>query len=105
MMKILKRYKLNYHQTATRDSPRISGKSVEFSGYPGSITSQDEFYLLKGEEHKLVVTGTALKNYNAKLWKDVNITEQVIGIMACIGPITLEANALQIGGKREMLAR
>lgn len=83
MMRILKRYKLNYHLTSAPDSPPAPGVTVDFSGYPGSITSQDEFYLLQGEQHRLAVTGTALRNYNSKLWKNVNITEQVSEI--CCG--------------------
>lgn len=76
MTRILKRYKLNYHMTS-EDSTPAPVLQVDFSGYPGSITSQDEFYVLRGEAHHMVVTGTPLRNYNPKLWKEVNITEQV----------------------------
>ncbi|XP_013186924.1 putative phospholipase B-like lamina ancestor [Amyelois transitella] len=76
MTRILKRYKLNYHLTS-KDTSIIPGKMVDFSGYPGSITSQDEFYLIRGEDHRLAVTGTPLRNFNDKLWKEVNITEQI----------------------------
>ncbi|XP_053609309.1 putative phospholipase B-like lamina ancestor isoform X2 [Plodia interpunctella] len=76
MTRILKRYKLNYHLTS-KDTASIPGQTVDFSGYPGSVTSQDEFYLIRGNNHRLAVTGTPLRNYNDKLWKDVNITEQV----------------------------
>ncbi|KAH9644783.1 hypothetical protein HF086_007871 [Spodoptera exigua] len=88
MTRILKKYKLNYHKTA-KDADLVSGTSVHFSGYPGSITSQDEFYIVKGENHRLAVTGTALRNYNPKLWKEVNITEQVP-----LGPRVSAANHL-----------
>lgn len=76
MTRILKKYKLNYHDIAN-NGKMVPGTSVHFSGYPGSITSQDEFYIVKGEKHRMAVTGTALRNYNDKLWKEVNITEQV----------------------------
>ncbi|KAI8436683.1 hypothetical protein MSG28_010171 [Choristoneura fumiferana] len=76
MTRILKRYKLNYHLTA-KSPILVPGTSVDFSGYPGSITSQDEFYVVKGANHNMVVTGTSLNNYNNNLWKVVNITEQV----------------------------
>lgn len=88
MTRILKRYKLNYHKTAT-DSKPVHGTSVDFSGYPGSITSQDEFYIVKGDNHRMAVTGTALRNYNPKLWKEVNITEEVPA-----GPRIVAANRL-----------
>ncbi|XP_047029873.1 putative phospholipase B-like lamina ancestor isoform X1 [Helicoverpa zea] len=88
MTRILKKYKLNYHETA-KDSKLVPGTSVHFSGYPGSITSQDEFYVVKGDKHRLAVTGTTLRNYNHKLWKEVNITEQVP-----VGPRVSAANHL-----------
>ncbi|XP_068633401.1 putative phospholipase B-like lamina ancestor [Battus philenor] len=88
MTRILKKYKLNYHKTS-KDSSLAPGLSVEFSGYPGSITSQDEFYVIKGKNHRMAVTGTTLKNYNKKLWKSVNITEQIP-----VGPRVSAANKL-----------
>ncbi|XP_021188181.3 putative phospholipase B-like lamina ancestor [Helicoverpa armigera] len=88
MTRILKKYKLNYHETA-KDSKLVPGTSVHFSGYPGSITSQDEFYVVKGDKHRMAVTGTTLRNYNHKLWKEVNITEQVP-----VGPRVSAANHL-----------
>lgn len=88
MTRILKRYKLNYHKTA-KDPKLVHGTSIDFSGYPGSITSQDEFYIINGENHRIAVTGTALRNYNPKLWKEVNINEQVP-----VGPRIVAANRL-----------
>lgn len=76
MTRILKKYKLNYHKTSSDDAA-VPGLSVEFSGYPGSVTSQDEFYVIRGDNHRMAVAGTTLRNYNKKLWKSVNITEQV----------------------------
>ncbi|CAH0715655.1 unnamed protein product, partial [Brenthis ino] len=88
MTRIMKRYKLNYHKTS-KDSTPVPGISVDFSSYPGSITSQDEFYVINGDNLRLAVTGTSLKNYNSKLWKNVNITTQVP-----IGPRITAANHL-----------
>uniref|UniRef100_A0A1E1WM03 Phospholipase B-like n=1 Tax=Pectinophora gossypiella TaxID=13191 RepID=A0A1E1WM03_PECGO len=88
MTRILKRYKLNYHLTS-QDSAPAPGIQVDFSGYPGSVTSQDEFYVLRGNQHRMAVTGTTLKNYNDKLWKEVNITEEVP-----LGPRVTAANHL-----------
>lgn len=76
MTRLLKRYKLNYHKTA-KSPELVHGTSIAFSGYPGSITSQDEFYIINGENHRMAVTGTALRNYNSKLWKDVSIMKHV----------------------------
>ncbi|GBP22347.1 Putative phospholipase B-like lamina ancestor [Eumeta japonica] len=102
MTRILKRYKFNYHVTEDKDSPLASGNSIEFSGYPGSVTSQDEFYVLRGHNHQMAVTGTTLNNYNPKLWKDVNITEQLP-----VGPRVTAANQLanNVSEWGHMLAR
>ncbi|RVE52127.1 hypothetical protein evm_003200 [Chilo suppressalis] len=88
MTRILKRYKLNYHQTSKNTSELVPGLTVDFSGYPGSVTSQDEFYFVKGD-HRLAISGISLKNYNDKLWKEVNITHQVP-----LGPRVHAANHL-----------
>lgn len=79
MTRILKRYKLNYHLTS-KDTKSVPGTTVDFSGYPGSVTSLDEFYIINGENHQMAVTGTTLKNYNNKMWKDVDIYKQVSSI-------------------------
>ncbi|CAF4881612.1 unnamed protein product [Pieris macdunnoughi] len=86
MTRIMKRYKLNY-QSMTKDNK--AGLTIDFSSYPGSITSQDEFYVIKGTNHRLSIAGTTIKNYNNKLWKDVNITEQLP-----LGPRVSAANHL-----------
>lgn len=88
MTRIMKRYKLNYHRTSKESTP-APGSTVDFSSYPGSVTSQDELYVVKGEHHRLAITGTSLKNYNSKLSKNVNITEQVP-----VGPRITAANHL-----------
>ncbi|XP_030020376.2 putative phospholipase B-like lamina ancestor [Manduca sexta] len=88
MTRILKRYKLNYHLTS-KDTNLVPGTFVDFSGYPGSITSQDEFYIIKGKNHEMAAAGTALRNFNNEIWKEVNITEQVP-----IGPRITAANHL-----------
>ncbi|KAL4707828.1 hypothetical protein ACJJTC_001774 [Scirpophaga incertulas] len=89
MTRILKRYKLNYHETSGNTSSLVSGRIVDFSGYPGSITSQDEYYTITGNDHTIAVAGTPLKNYNSKLWKEVNITHDVP-----LGPRIVAANHL-----------
>ncbi|CAK1556364.1 unnamed protein product [Leptosia nina] len=88
MTRIMKRYKLNYH-TTSKDATLAPGETIDFSSYPGSITSQDEFYVIRGSNHRIAVSGTTIKNYNTKLWKDVNITEQLP-----IGPRIHAANHL-----------
>nr|CAD7427451.1 unnamed protein product [Timema monikensis] len=100
MLRLMKRYELNYHLLPTRDWNLIQGRDIVFSSYPGVVYSQDDFYVVSGEPstssgsvHKLVVTGTAVDNYNKALWDAVDV-EQVL-----IGPRVMAANRLAHDGK------
>ena len=46
----------------------IPGSEVSFSGYPGILTSIDDFYMLNT---KLTVLETTIENANSALWKFV----------------------------------
>ncbi|KAI5644345.1 phospholipase B domain-containing protein [Phthorimaea operculella] len=88
MTKILKRYKFNFDMTSQDDIPTPITQ-VDFSSFPGSVTSQDEFYILRGKDLRMAVTGTTLRTYNEKLWKEVNITNELP-----LGPRLSAANRL-----------
>nr|CAD7451486.1 unnamed protein product [Timema bartmani] len=100
MLRLMKRYELNYHLLPTRDWNLVQGRDVVFSSYPGVVYSQDDFYVVSGDPstspesvHKLVVTGTAVDNYNKALWDAVDV-EQVL-----VGPRVMAANRLAHDGK------
>jgi len=46
MIRILKKYSFQIHETAAKDSPLIPGHSASFSSYPGLLYSGDDFTVL-----------------------------------------------------------
>lgn len=46
MIRILKKYSLEVHQTAAEDSALIPGHSMSFSSYPGLLYSGDDFTVI-----------------------------------------------------------
>ncbi|GBP97088.1 hypothetical protein EVAR_101087_1 [Eumeta japonica] len=60
MTRILKRYKFNYHvtETGTPHWPAELHRVSRFGDQPG------QFYVLRGHNHQMAVTGTTLNNYN-----------------------------------------
>ena len=46
MIRILKKYNFEYRQTASSDSPLVSGHSMSFSSYPGLLYSGDDFTVI-----------------------------------------------------------
>lgn len=80
MLRIQKRYNFGFHETESVDSALVNGKIVEFSSYPGSVYSQDDFYKVtkKGSTVETIVVGTELKNNNRQLWEKIMKTDQVL---------------------------
>lgn len=73
MLRVIKRYDLHYH-TGFNNKTKIPGKSMTFSGYPGVVTSVDDYYIIKSG---LVVLETTIGNSNNTLWQLVQPTGQV----------------------------
>lgn len=80
MLRIQKRYNFGYHETENDNSPLVNGKIVEFTSYPGSIYSQDDFYKIskRGSSNMgTIVVGTEIRNNNRQLWKKIMKSDQV----------------------------
>ncbi|KAJ8882858.1 hypothetical protein PR048_014672 [Dryococelus australis] len=83
MLRMMKRYHLNYHLLPRNSFEIVPGKEIVFSSYPGALSSQDDFYVVTGPSeaaenaHKIVVAGTAIDNYSNALWSKVN-TDKVL---------------------------
>lgn len=73
MLRIQKRYNFGYHETESDDSALVNGKIVEFTSYPGSVYSQDDFYKItkRNSKTETAVTGTELQNKNRQLWEKI----------------------------------
>ncbi len=61
MLRLLKKYTLNYSTSAA--------KTVTMSGYPGQVFSHDDFYVTS---QGLVVQETSIENFNASSWGHIN---------------------------------
>ena len=91
MIRVLKKYRFEIHQTANEDSPMVPGHSMSFSSYPGLLYSGDDFTILSSG---IVAMETTIGNSNADLWKYIKPTGQVLeGIRSVV------ANRLATTGK------
>lgn len=79
MLRIQKRYNFGFHETESDDSAHVNGKIIEFTSYPGSVYSQDDFYKITKAASKIktTVVGTEIQNNNRQLWEKIMKTDQV----------------------------
>ncbi|MEJ1282006.1 phospholipase B domain containing 2 [Cricetulus griseus] len=68
MLRIIKKYQLQFRQGPQEAYPLIAGNNLVFSSYPGTIFSGDDFYILGSG---LVTLETTIGNKNPALWKYV----------------------------------
>ncbi|XP_054257974.1 putative phospholipase B-like 1 [Macrosteles quadrilineatus] len=73
MYRQLKKYNMPLHKTGKSKSFAPT-RMISFSGYPGVITSQDDFYTTSS---RMVVLETTIGNYNASRWQYVTPTGQL----------------------------
>lgn len=97
MLRILKRYEFNFHILADPKSSLIPGTRITFTGYPGAISSHDDFYVIKSNEkfieHHLTVTGTAINVFNTNVWSKIDPEDLIL-----MGPRVMAANRIATGG-------
>lgn len=60
MLKIIKTYRFNYHQSPT-DNQLVANTDITFTSYPGVIASTDDFYLAHGKHSRIIVSGIKMK--------------------------------------------
>lgn len=69
MLRLLKKYTFGYHVLpAMKTAAPTPARTIIMSSYPGALSSRDEFYLMYGEDRKLLVTGTSLLATNYSEW-------------------------------------
>lgn len=76
MLRLLKKYTFGYHVLPKTSAP-VPSRSIIMSSYPGALSSQDEFYLIQGENRELIIAGTPLTVTNRSLWNFMNSKNQV----------------------------
>lgn len=84
MLRIIKRYKFPYRLNPSNPkSARVPGNSIVMTSYPGALSSQDESYMISGQNRELIVAGTPLIVDNHSLWSRLQTKDRVI-IQNCI---------------------
>uniref|UniRef100_A0A2K5PKV1 Phospholipase B-like n=1 Tax=Cebus imitator TaxID=2715852 RepID=A0A2K5PKV1_CEBIM len=68
MLRVIKKYWLQFREGPQGDYPLVPGSKLVFSSYPGTIFSCDDFYILGSG---LVTLETTIGNKNPALWKYV----------------------------------
>lgn len=76
MLRLLKKYTFGYHVLPKTSAP-VPGRSIIMSSYPGALSSHDEFYLIRGQNHELIVAGTPWTIAKRSLWNFTNTKNQV----------------------------
>ncbi|XP_050427477.1 putative phospholipase B-like lamina ancestor [Adelges cooleyi] len=96
MLRIKKRYDFGYRIKGNENSPVVNGKIIEFTSYPGTIFSQDDFYRITQtmSNTESTVVGTQIQNNNRVLWEKIMKPEQVL-----MGARVMAANRLAVDGK------
>ncbi|KAL1140269.1 hypothetical protein AAG570_000201 [Ranatra chinensis] len=79
MLRLQKRYNFSYHLNTTNTSGLIPGRAIEFTSYPGTLHSQDDFYQISGAK-PFIVSGAAIKIYNQNLWDEVDQNQPMVGV-------------------------
>eukprot|EP00096_Caligus_rogercresseyi_P012655 TRINITY_DN5370_c0_g1_i1.p1 TRINITY_DN5370_c0_g1~~TRINITY_DN5370_c0_g1_i1.p1 ORF type:complete len:563 (+),score=96.26 TRINITY_DN5370_c0_g1_i1:42-1730(+) len=90
MLRILKKYDFEFHWTMPKTKEEmedtrniIPGRSMRFSGYPGTVFSMDDFNVIPSSG--LVSIETTIGNGNASLWQYVTPVGSVLeGVRATV---------------------
>ena len=93
MLRLLKKYTFGYH-VLPKTSALVPGRSIVMSSYPGALSSHDEFYLIQGHNHELIVAGTPWTVAKRNLWNFMNVKNQVMSSVK-----VMTANRLKTNGK------
>ncbi|XP_029165623.1 putative phospholipase B-like lamina ancestor [Nylanderia fulva] len=93
MLRLLKKYTFGYH-VLPKTSALVPGRSIVMSSYPGALSSHDEFYLIQGQNHELIVAGTPWTVTKRSLLNFTNAKHQVMSSVK-----VMTANRLKTNGQ------
>lgn len=87
MIRILKKYNFEYRQTASSDSPLVSGHSMSFSSYPGLLYSGDDFTVISSG---LVSMETTIGNNSKHYFLRLTYSNEVLSnLLVCLPDLEL----------------
>lgn len=95
MLRMMKKYTLNYHFSTESSAERVvPNTNIVFTGYPAVLASLDDFYMLSGKRHRMVVAGIKIENDNMNLWTKIDLVRSV-----SLAPRVMAANRLAHSGR------
>lgn len=94
MLRMIKKYRFYYHFSSDPNSHLVPGINITFTGYPGIISSADDFYMITGKHSQLTVGGIGIWNENVDLWDNVDLDKSVL-----LSARLMAANRLAHGGR------
>lgn len=77
MIRILKKYRFQYHTSADEKSHKVPVTDIVFTGYPGIISSLDDFYMISGDHVRITIGGVEMKYKNETLWRVLDLENSI----------------------------
>lgn len=94
MLRMHKNFNLPFHYSAQHNAGIVPGHNISFTGYPGTISSADDFYWISGKQADFVIGGIRIENENKTVWEEVVLDDSTI-----LGPRVMAANRLAYNGR------
>lgn len=95
MLRMIKKYTLNFHFCEQSSVDRVvPNTNIVFTGYPAVLASLDDFYMLSGKRHRMIVAGIKIENDNMNLWTKIDLVRSV-----SLAPRVMAANRLAHSGR------
>lgn len=95
MLRMVKKYTLRYHFSEDSSVDRVvPSTNIVFTGYPATLASLDDFYMLSGARHRMVAAGIKIANDNLNLWTKIDLVRSV-----ALAPRVMATNRLAHSGR------
>lgn len=78
MIRIFKKYRLHFHTSKDYTSKIVPNTHIEFSSYPGLLSSSDDFYIIKGKHTKMILGGVRTQFNNSAYLHNLNLNNLII---------------------------
>lgn len=94
MLRMHKHYYFRYHLSANAKSQVVPGTNISFTGYPGTLYSSDDFYIVSNKVANYVIGGIRMEQENKTVWEEVVLDDSPI-----LGARVMAANRLASCGR------
>lgn len=95
MLRMHKHYYFRYHLSPNTKSHIVPGTNISFTGYPGTLYSSDDFYVVSNKgANNFVIGGIRMEQENKTVWEEVVLDDSTI-----LGARVMAANRLALNGR------